>query len=173
MVSYLIFYPSLSWAASFPIPFALGSLNELYVRTPIAKYMEAFEGWAIILPNFKNYHHGGPYSKKTLLREHQRASKDSFFDGLLLDTESPIPLCLLKVGGESYALFLRRPDVKVSTWIHMNPMVDRCATSPSSLIQLFLLPPVGHRRHRLATPIRPRIPRSTCNTERHLPTTFA
>ena len=170
MLSHLIFYPSLSWAASFPIPFALGSLSELYVRTPISKYMEACESWVIILPKSQELSPRWSLFERILFSGVQGLVLYGLLHTL---STSPILLCLPKVGGESYALFLRRPDIKVAPWIHINPTVDRCATSPSSLIYLFLLPLVSYRRHRLATLIRPRFPISTCNTERHLPTMFA
>ena len=63
-LSLLIFYSAFPlWAASFPIPFVLGSLDEPYVRTPISMYMQAFGGWAITLPVSQEpcqCHHGSP-----------------------------------------------------------------------------------------------------------------
>ena len=150
-----------------------GSLDELYVVTPISMYLEAIEGWAIMPPRFQELSaRWSLFKQKILFRWHQQVFEDFFIDALLVHTHStsPMPLCFLKVGGESYALFLRRPDIKVSPWIHIIPTVDRCATPLPSLIQIFLLPLVSHR---LAIPIRPRCLRSSCNSERHLPTVFA
>ena len=67
-------------------------------------------------------------------------------------TLHPVHTPLFPQGGRrKLCVALTPPRRQSIIWIHINPTVDRCATSSSSLIQFFLLPLVSHRRHRLTT----------------------
>ena len=61
----------------------------------------------------------------------------------------------LQGGRRKLCVALTPPRRQSIIWIHINPTVDRCATSSSSLIQFFPLPLIGHLRVRLTTPSDP------------------
>ena len=75
-------------------PIRTRAADELYVRTPISKYMEAFEGWATIRPRFSRTVTSGAYSGEILFSSANgclRTRSDLMVYCYTLST-SPIPL---------------------------------------------------------------------------------